>query len=61
VRAILIWLTLPILVWIWVNPVDPVVRAYVSLAYVVFLLLAAPVWCGAEIGQASIAETMPLD
>jgi hypothetical protein len=37
------------------------VRAYVSLAYVVFLLLAAPVWCGAEIGQASIAETMPLD
>ena len=47
-RAILIWLTLPILVWIWVKPVDPAVRAYVSLTYVLFLLLAAPVWCGAE-------------
>jgi hypothetical protein len=48
VRTVLLWLTLPILIWIWIKPVDPVVRAYVSLAYGLSLLFAAPVWCGAE-------------
>jgi hypothetical protein len=48
IRAIFIWLTLPIIVWIWVKPVGPAARAYISLAYVLFLLAGAPVWCGAE-------------
>lgn len=47
VRAVLVWLTLPILIWVWVKPVDPAVRVVVSLGYLAFLLFAAPVWCGA--------------
>jgi hypothetical protein len=47
-RAVAIWLTLPILIWIWVKPVDPAVRAYFSVGWALFLLLGAPVWCGAE-------------
>jgi hypothetical protein len=44
----MLWLTLPVLIWVWVKPVDPALRAYVSLFFVLFLLLWAPVWCGAK-------------
>jgi hypothetical protein len=36
------------LIWIWTQPTDATVRAAISATYVVFFLLAAPVWCAAE-------------
>jgi hypothetical protein len=47
-RAVAIWLTLPILIWLWVKPNDPAFRAYFSIGWALFLLLGAPVWCSAE-------------
>ena len=48
IRAFFIWAAIPILIWIWTRPFDPTARAYISAAYALFILLAAPVWCGAE-------------
>jgi hypothetical protein len=48
IRAVLIWLAIPILVWVWTEPVQPTARGTLSTAYAFFFLLAAPVWCGAD-------------
>lgn len=48
IRAVLIWLAIPILVWVWTEPVQPTVRGTLSTVYALFFLLAAPVWCGAD-------------
>ncbi len=48
VRAIVIWVAIPILIWVWTTPFNPTARAYISAAYASFILLAAPVWCGAQ-------------
>jgi hypothetical protein len=48
VRAVLIWAAIPVLIWVWTRPADPTLRVAVSVTYVVFFLLAAQVWCGAE-------------
>ena len=47
IRSLFIWLAVPILVWIWTEPVQPSVRAVIATIYAAFFLLAAPVWCGA--------------
>jgi hypothetical protein len=41
VRAVVIWAAIPILIWIWIQPTDPTVRAALSATYIVFFLLAA--------------------
>jgi len=36
-----------VLVWVWFADVTPGFRVAVSVLYAAFLLMAAPVWCGA--------------
>ena len=47
IRAAALWLAIPALILLWTNPVDATTRALVSATYVIFILLAAPVWCAA--------------
>jgi len=46
-RSIILWLAIPILIWVWSAQVSAAIRAIVSGLYFMFLLLAAPVWCAA--------------
>ena len=46
-RVAVLWTALPVLLLVWTSGLPPVTRALVSTAYVAFLLVAAPVWCGA--------------
>lgn len=48
VRAAVLWTAIPVLIVLWTQPISATLRGLISVAYAVFLLLAAPVWCAAR-------------